>query len=72
MNNTYNNIMFIEKYTAQIKDNTTKKTFKLTIDENTPEEAHKKIFNRLSFYQDILKIEDFEKNVVFDLDKGFL
>ncbi len=72
MNNTYNNIMFIEKYTAQIKDNTTKKTFKLTIDENTPEEAHKKIFNRLSFYQDILKIVDFEKNVVFDLDKGFL
>jgi len=64
--------MFIEKYTAFIKDNTTKKSFKIVLDENTPEEAHKKIYNRLNYYQDILKIEDFSKDVVFDKDKGFI
>lgn len=64
--------MFIEKYTAFIKDNATKKSFKIVLDENTPEEAHKKIYNRLNYYQDILKIEDFGKDIVFDKDKGFL
>lgn len=64
--------MYIEKYTAFVKDSTTKKSFKITLDENTPEEAHKKFYNRLNYYQDIIKIEDYEKNVVFDKDKGFI
>jgi hypothetical protein len=64
--------MFIEKYTAFIKDTTTKKSFKLVVEENTPQDAHKKVFNRLNYYQNILKIEDLDKNIVFDTDKGFI
>jgi hypothetical protein len=47
--------MFIEKYTAFIKDTTTKKSFKLIVEENTPQDAHKKVYNRLNYYQNILK-----------------
>ena len=43
--------MFIDKYMFHIKDNTTKKTFKILIDEDTPQDAHKKIYNRLNHYQ---------------------
>lgn len=64
--------MFIEKYTALIKDNTTKKSFKITIDENTAQDAHKKLYNKLNYYQDIVKIVDNEKNTVFDIEKGFI
>jgi len=64
--------MFIDKYTFHIKDNTTKKTFKLTLDEYTQQDAQKKIYKRLNYYQDIVKIEDFEKNTVFDPDRGFI
>ena len=64
--------MYIDKYTFHVKDNTTKKTFKITLDEDTPQNAHKKIYNRLNYYQDIIKVEDFEKNTVFDPDRGFI
>ncbi|NBP15623.1 hypothetical protein EBU95_14720 [bacterium] len=64
--------MFIEKYTAHIKDSTTKKSFKIVIDENTPQDAHKKLFNRLNNYQEIVKIVDHSNNIVYNVDAGFI
>jgi len=64
--------MYLDKYTLHIKDNTTKKSFKIILDEDTPHEAHKKIYNRLNYYQDIIKITDHEKNVVYNMDTGFI
>jgi hypothetical protein len=63
--------MYIEKYTAHVRDTTTKKTFKLVVDENTAQEAHKKIMNKLSYYQEIFKINDNDNNTVFELEAGF-
>jgi hypothetical protein len=64
--------MYLDKYTFHVKDNTTKKTFKIVLDEDTPQDAHKKIYNRLNYYQDIVKITDHEKNVVYNIDTGFI
>lgn len=64
--------MFIEKYTAHVKDMTTKKSFKIVIEENTPQEAHKKLFNRLNNYQEIVKLIDGSNNIVYNLDAGFI
>ena len=64
--------MYIDKYTAQIKDIHTKKTRKVVIDANTAVEAHYKaqsFCNQLT--QDIQKITDYEKNIVFTLEDGF-
>jgi len=64
--------MFIEKYTAYIKDLTGKKTKRIKIDENDPVTAHKKALDSCNeLTQDIIKIVDFEGNTVYTLDKGF-
>jgi mannose/fructose-specific phosphotransferase system component IIA len=64
--------MYIEKYTAHIKDANTRKSFKIILDENTPQDAHKKIFNRLNNYQDIVKITDNFGGTVYNQDAGFI
>lgn len=64
--------MFIEKYSVQIKDIYSKNSKKITVDANTPDEAHLKALsycNQLN--QDITKITDYSKNVVYTLDDGF-
>lgn len=63
--------MYIEKYTAHIKDNLTKKSFKIVVDENSAQDAHQKIFNKINNFQDIEKIFDHSNNLVFDLNIGF-
>ena len=64
--------MYIEKYTAHINDTLTKKTFKIIIDEDFVQSAHKKIFNKLSNFQDIVKITNFNNETVYSIDSGFI
>jgi len=65
--------MFIEKYTAQIKDIHTKKAKKHTIDANTPFDAHKKALDYCNaLTQDVVKITDSQNNIVYTLANGFV
>jgi len=64
--------LFIEKFTIHVKDTASKKPFKMTIDENCPQDAHQKAYNRLTNYQEIVKITDHEGNTVYTLDAGFI
>lgn len=64
--------MYIERYTVQIKDIYSKKAKKVVIDANTAEEAHSKALQHCNqLTQDIAKISDFEKTVVYTLEDGF-
>lgn len=65
--------MYIERYTAIIKDIHTKKNKKVKIDANTEHEAHKKALsfcNELT--QDITKLVDGEGNTVYTINNGFV
>lgn len=64
--------MFIEKFTAYIKDSLTKKSFKIVIDEDYPHSAHKKLYEKLNNFQEISKLVDYSGNVVFDIKSGFI
>lgn len=62
---------FLEKYTIHVKDTGSKKPFKMTIDENYPQDAHQKAYNKLNNYQEIVKITDYTGNSVYTIDAGF-
>jgi len=62
---------FLEKYTIHVKDTGSKKPFKMTIDENCAQDAHQKAYNKLSNYQEIVKITDYTGNTVYTVDAGF-
>jgi len=65
--------MFIDKYTVQIKDTYGKKLKKLNIEANTAVEAHKEALSHCNeLNQDIIKITNAEKNVVYTLEDGFI
>jgi len=64
--------MFVEKFTASIKDSLTKKSFKIVIDEDYVHQAHKKLYEKLNNFQEISKITDYSGNVVFDIKSGFI
>lgn len=64
--------MHIEKYTVFVKDLVNKKSFKFVVEESCPLEAHKKAFNRTSNYQEIVKMTDYNGNMVYDINSGFV
>jgi hypothetical protein len=64
--------LFLEKYTIHVKDTGSKKPFKMTIDENHPQDAHQKAYNKLNNHQEIVKIMDYTGNTVFTSDVGFV
>jgi len=65
--------MYIEKYNVYITNSATKKTRKVLIDANTPQEAHKKAYiNTHMFTEDITKITDYSNSVMFTVKDGFL
>jgi len=64
--------MYIDRYTVQIKDTYGKKTKKVSIDADCAIDAHKKALsfcNELN--QDIAKISNAEKAIVYTLEDGF-
>lgn len=65
--------MFIDKFTVYIKDTYGKRLRKLTIDADCAIDAHK---NALTYcnelLQDITKISNAEKAVVYTLESGFI
>lgn len=63
--------MNIEKYTLIIKDTTNKKSHKMTLEGNYPQDVHKVAFNKISNFQEIEKMIDASGNVVYDLKDGF-
>jgi hypothetical protein len=64
--------VYIDKFTAHVRDLTSKKSFKIVLDGNDPQEAHKKIYNRLNNYQEIVKLTNHENEVVYNIDTGFI
>lgn len=65
--------MFIEKYTVQIKNLYNNKIKKVLVNANTSLEAHKFALDHTNeLTQDIAKIVDSEKNIVYTLENGFL
>lgn len=65
--------MYIEKYNVYVTNNSTKKTKKVLIEANTPQEAHKKAYiNTHAFTDDITKITDFSSKIVYTLKDGFI
>jgi len=65
--------MFIERYTASIKEVNGKKTKRIKVNANTADEAHKLALEQCNeLTQDITKITDFEGNIVYTLDQGFV
>jgi len=65
--------MYIDKFTAHIKDLHGKKAKKIAIDADDAHTAHKKAqdyCNQLT--QDIIKITNAEKTVVYSLEEGFI
>lgn len=64
--------MYIETFTAHVIDLTSKKSFKIVLDENDPQEAHKKIYNKLNNYQEIVKLTNHDNEVVYNIDSGFI
>ena len=64
--------MHIEKYTAHVKDTLTKKSFKLTMEGDCPLEAHKKFYNKINNYQDIVRITDASNSTVYEIETGFI
>lgn len=65
--------MFIDKFTAHIKDLHSKKAKKITINADDAHTAHKKALdycNQLT--QDIIKITNGEKAEVFNIEEGFI
>ena len=64
--------MYIEKYNVYVANSTTKKNKKVSIEANTPQEAHKKIYlGTHMFTEDIIKITDSGNKIVFTLKDGF-
>lgn len=63
--------MTIEKYTVFVRDTTNKKSFKLLIEDNYPQDAHKTAYNKINNYQEIEKIIDNEGSIVYDVKTGF-
>jgi len=64
--------MHIEKYTIHVKDTGSRKPFKMTLDENCPQDVHKKAYDRLNNYQEIVKITDYSGDTVYTIDAGFI
>lgn len=65
--------MFIEKYTVQVKNLYNNKIKKVLVNANTALEAHKLALDYTNeLTQDITKIVDSEKNIVYTLDNGFV
>lgn len=64
--------MYIEKYNVYVVNNATKKVKRVSVEANTPQEAHKKVFvSTHMFTEDITKISDFANNIVYTLKDGF-
>jgi len=64
--------MYIERYTVQVRDVYTNKAKKIIVDANTAVEAHLKALNHCNqLTQDIIKIANYDKKVVYTLEDGF-
>jgi hypothetical protein len=65
--------MYIEKYNVYVVNSTTKKVKRVSLEANTPQEAHKKVYaNTHMFTEDITKITDYTNNVVYTHKDGFI
>lgn len=64
--------MYIDKFVVTISDLHSKKVKKIKIDADTAVDAHKKALDFCNaLTQDIIKITNAEKQVVFSIEDGF-
>lgn len=65
--------MYLDRYQVSIINPSQNSTRRTSVEANTPQEAHKKVFSKIhDQVEEIVKITDFEKNIVYTNLDGFL